>query len=82
MLVLSRKVGEKIVLSGGITIVICEVESDNSVSIGIEAPKSVKILRSELVDAVAETNRDALTHTEEMSDAALERLMGRVKVPR
>lgn len=49
MLVLTRKVKEKIVLPGlGITIEIVRV-SGNAVRIGVEAPEDVKILREEVV---------------------------------
>jgi carbon storage regulator len=47
MLVLSRKVGEQIVIDGNITLIINRIDG-NRVSIAIEAPKDVKILRSEL----------------------------------
>ena len=47
MLVLSRKVGEKIVVGGDIVLVINRI-SGNRVSIGIEAPDHVRILRGEL----------------------------------
>lgn len=44
MLVISRKEGEKLVLSSGITISILEVKS-GKVRLGIEAPKDVEIRR-------------------------------------
>lgn len=47
MLVLSRKEGERIVIGDNITLVISKV-SGNRVTIGIEAPRDVKIVRSEL----------------------------------
>jgi carbon storage regulator CsrA len=43
MLVLSRKVGERIVIGDGITVVVNRV-SGNRVAIGIDAPDDVKIL--------------------------------------
>jgi carbon storage regulator len=48
MLILSRKVGEKILLSGGIEVVIVGIRGDK-VRVGVEAPKSVAVLREELV---------------------------------
>lgn len=48
MLVLTRKIGEKVVLDGNITVTIGEIKGDK-VKIGIEAPADVSILRSELV---------------------------------
>lgn len=48
MLVLSRKVGEKIVIGKDTTITVTEI-APGRVRIGIEAPKNVVILRSELM---------------------------------
>lgn len=47
MLVLSRKVGEKLVIGDNITIVVNRV-AGNRVTIGIEAPDSVRVIRAEL----------------------------------
>jgi len=47
MLVLSRNVGESIEIAGGITITINRV-SRGKVRLGIEAPKEIKVLRTEL----------------------------------
>lgn len=58
MLVLSRKVGERIVIGDNVTLVVSRV-SGNRVSIGIEAPDEVKVIRGELKrfrDEFAETD--------------------------
>lgn len=47
MLVLSRKPGEKLVIDGRITITITRI-AGNRVTVGIEAPDDVRIVRSEL----------------------------------
>lgn len=47
MLILSRKVGEKIVIGDGITVVVSQV-AGNRVTLGLEAPPEVRILRGEL----------------------------------
>ena len=60
MLVLSRKVNETIQIGDDIEIRILEVKGD-TVRIGIEAPKSVDILRGELVLSVSASNTEALT---------------------
>jgi carbon storage regulator len=46
MLVLSRKAGEKIVVDGSITITLVKIRGDR-VRLGIEAPRSVGVHRSE-----------------------------------
>ncbi len=47
MLVLSRKVGERIVIADNITIVVHKV-AGNRVSLGVEAPRDVRVVRGEL----------------------------------
>jgi carbon storage regulator len=47
MLVLSRKVGEKIQISDDITVVVNRI-AGNRVTLGIAAPKGMRIVRSEL----------------------------------
>lgn len=47
MLVLSRKLNEKIVINGNITLTVVKLDK-NQVRIGIEAPHDVTILRQEL----------------------------------
>ena len=47
MLILRRKVGEKIVIGDGIVVVVTRV-SGARVTLGIEAPSSVHIVRGEL----------------------------------
>ena len=50
MLVLSRKVGERIVIGDKITVVVNRV-SGNRISLGIVAPAEVRIVRGELAEA-------------------------------
>lgn len=54
MLVLSRKVGEKVVINGNVTVEIVRIQG-NRITIGIEAPSDVKILRGELAEPKAKT---------------------------
>lgn len=59
MLVLSRKAGEAILLDDGrIRIVIVDIGRE-TVRVGIDAPRSVAVLREEIVEAAA-ANRRAL----------------------
>ncbi|BCX79335.1 carbon storage regulator CsrA [Campylobacter sp. 19-13652] len=55
MLVLSRKENESIIINGDIKIIISSI-SKNGVKLGIEAPKNMTILRSELVDEIKSKN--------------------------
>ena len=58
MLVLSRKVGEQIVIGDNITIVVNRV-TGNRISLGIEAPAHVRIVRGELKEAATAFDADA-----------------------
>ena len=53
MLVLTRKKGHAIVIDGGIKVTVLEVKG-NVVRLGIEAPKEVSILRTELCESSLE----------------------------
>jgi carbon storage regulator len=52
MLVLRRKVGERIILDGVISVAVLAVEGER-VKIGITAPAEVEIMREELLKGVA-----------------------------
>ena len=52
MLVLSRKVGDKLVIDGNITVEVVKIQG-NRISLGIVAPSNVKILRGELTEPQA-----------------------------
>lgn len=49
MLVLSRKLNEKIVIDGGIVVTVVKIDR-NQVRIGIEAPPSVGVYREEIAN--------------------------------
>ena len=53
MLVLTRKPEEQITIGEGITITILAT-NDNRVALGIDAPRHMAILRTELSEAVAD----------------------------
>lgn len=60
MLVLSRKKDESIMIGDQIEIKILAVEGEQ-IKIGIVAPKTVMVHRSEVFEAIQAQNREALT---------------------
>jgi len=58
VLVLTRKVGERILVGDDIVITVLDSRGDG-VRIGIDAPRGVKIQREEVVRAVIEANAEA-----------------------
>lgn len=58
MLVLSRRVGEQIVIGEDVVLTVVEVRND-TVRLGIEAPRSIMVNRAEVRRAVADANREA-----------------------
>ncbi len=58
MLVLTRKIGEGIVIGDDITIKLVELKGGN-IRIGIDAPRNKKIYRQEVYDRIVAENRDA-----------------------
>ena len=57
MLVLSRKVGQRIVLSGGVVVTVTAMHGSR-VSLGFEAPTDVQVLREEIVGTDRRTAAD------------------------
>jgi carbon storage regulator len=47
MLVLSRKLNEKIVIDGGVVVTVVKIDR-NQIRLGIEAPAHVRVLREEI----------------------------------
>lgn len=64
MLVLSRKLGEKIVIADNIEIRVIKVEGKN-VRLGIQAPDDVKVYREEVYDKYNNKDDQAATGPEE-----------------
>jgi carbon storage regulator len=58
MLVLTRKLGEGIIIGDDVTITIVEMKGGN-VRIGIDAPRDKKIYRQEVYNRIVEENREA-----------------------
>jgi carbon storage regulator len=62
MLILSRKIGESIVIDGRITVKIMRLDGD-VVKIGIKAPAEVPVHRQEVYEEIQKVNLEALSAT-------------------
>lgn len=74
MLVLTRKVDEKILIGDDIVITVLESRGD-VVRIGIEAPRGITIQREEVVRAISEANL-AAARTDDDAEARLKATLG------
>ncbi len=74
MLVLSRSVGESVTVGDDIIIAILDVRGD-VVRVGIEAPRSIPVHRTELLRELERTNQQAASP----SDAAIASLAQAVR---
>ncbi len=59
MLVLTRKIGETIVIDDNIKITVVQIKG-KQVRIGVDAPKETKIHREEIYNAIQDENRAAI----------------------
>jgi carbon storage regulator len=64
VLVLTRNVGESVVIGDDVIVKVVEVRGD-VVRLGVEAPTSVRIYREELYRALVEANRAAAAGPQE-----------------
>ncbi|MBQ0003867.1 MAG: carbon storage regulator CsrA [Treponema sp.] len=74
MLILSRKIDEKIKIGDDITLTIIEIRGDQ-VKIGVEAPKNVKVFRQEVFNAIQSENKAASAIPDTKGIAALKKLL-------
>jgi len=58
MLILSRKINEKIMIGDDISVSVIEIRGDQ-VKLGVDAPRTVKVFRQEVFDAIRAENRAA-----------------------
>lgn len=77
MLVLSRNIGDKIVIGDNITVEILSV-SGEGVRIGISAPRETPIHRHEVFEEIEKANKAANAVLEEIVQADLESLTAHI----
>jgi carbon storage regulator len=58
VLVLTRKVGEKIVIGDNITVMVISVDREN-VRLGIEAPRDIDVNRLEIFEQLRRNNQNS-----------------------
>lgn len=71
MLVLSRKVGQEIVIGDNITVVVNKIQG-NRVTLGIEAPDDVNIYRGELEPLVLVIESDSISGEQASNESSSE----------
>lgn len=74
MLVLSRRIGETLIIGDGIEVRILDI-TGNQARIGIDAPKSVNIVRSELLQ------RDSMQQPQKTSASASDHSRQTLRLP-
>lgn len=78
MLVLSRRVGQKIVIGNEVTIEIISV-SGEGVRIGIAAPSETSVHRHEIFTEIQRENRAAEVVSQEIENDVLENLAAHIR---
>jgi carbon storage regulator len=68
VLILTRRAGEKLVIDGDIVLTVLEVGRGGQVRIGIDAPRTHRILRGELLDEISAENRGAAVRPDATPD--------------
>ena len=76
MLALTRKPGERIIISNDIILTVVEIKGE-TVRLAIDAPRSVSIFRGEIYDSIVQENRSAVLPPAESRDF-LRKLTGNI----
>jgi len=76
MLVLARKLDESIVIGDNVVVKVVSIEN-GVVKLGIDAPRNIAIMRSELLEEITEANRAAVCHSDEDELASLSKFLGK-----
>jgi carbon storage regulator len=75
MLVLTRRIGERVLIGDDVEVTILDIKGD-SIRIGIDAPRSTRIQRAEIVAAVSAENAEA-AHAGDDAEQALKAALAR-----
>jgi carbon storage regulator len=59
MLVLSRKLGERIVIGNDVVVTILEIRGE-SVKLGVDAPRTISVHRQEIYEEIRQANQAAM----------------------
>lgn len=68
MLVLTRRIGESILIGDDVEVTVLDVKGD-SIRIGVQAPRETRIQRAEIVSAVRDENVSAADSAASATDA-------------
>lgn len=79
MLVLSRRVGEKIVIGNEVVIEVLSV-SGEGVRLGVAAPEKTSVHRYEVFEEIQQANRAAENALDKIEKGALESLAAHVRI--
>lgn len=60
MLILTRKIGQSILIGENVEVFITSIEGDQ-VKIGIKAPNETRIYRKEVFEVIQQSNKEAIT---------------------
>jgi carbon storage regulator len=75
MLILTRKLGEAVNIGSEIKVTVLDIKG-NAVRIGVEAPRTVAVHRSEIYELIQEQNTQAAAMAAEVS---LDEIMGHLR---
>lgn len=75
MLVLTRRIGERVLIGDDIEVTVLDVKGD-SVRIGVQAPRTTRIQRAEIVAAIEQENVAAAGSAEDATAAIMRALTG------
>lgn len=81
MLVLTRKVGQKLIISDNIEITVLETKGD-AVKLGIQAPRDVAVYREEIYAEIKKANQQAVAAPEPTSLDSIVSLLDSAAIPK